>query len=120
VNDPAGRSRDPADLLESEAARRPRGDFIPPRLVRSSVRDPAAYAERAGIRSGESARVVLAVNVTEQGVAGDISVSATSGSAQADAAAIEYARTLRWAPAQDKGRESSASIRLPVVLALSN
>ncbi len=48
----------------------------------------------------------------------DIRVSTSSGNAQADALAIEYARVLRWSPAEEKGRKSIANIRLPVVLAI--
>lgn len=116
----AGQDLNPADLLESEAARRPRGDFVPPRLVRKSVTDVSSFARRAGIESGESARVILAVEVTEQGAPGDVRVSTSSGNAQADTLAIEYARTLRWDPANEHGRTSRASIRLPVILAVSD
>ena len=77
------------------------------------------FARRAGVAPGKPARVILAVRVSELGVPGDIRVSTSSGNTRADQQAIEYARALRWSPAQEKGRKSSADIRLPVVLAAS-
>jgi TonB family protein len=64
--------------------------------------------------------VILAVEVTEQGAPGDVRVATSSGNTQADTLAIEYARTLRWDPANELGRTSRASIRLPVILAVSD
>ena len=78
---------------------------------------PADFARRAGVAPGKPARVMLAVKVSELGVPSDIHVSTSSGNTQADALAIEYARVLRWNPAEEKGRKSIADIRLPVVLA---
>ena len=113
----SGLPEDSAAALESDANRRARGDFIPPRLVRATVPDVADFARRAGVEAGKPARVILAVKVSEQGVPGDIRVSTSSGDAQVDAMAMEYARVLRWSPAEEKGRKSIANIRLPVVLA---
>lgn len=104
------------DSLESEASRRVRGDFVPPRLMRSSVPDIAEYVRRAGVEPGNPARVVLAVKVSELGVPGDIRVASSSGNTRADAMAVEFAGTLRWNPAEQQGRRSVADIRLPVEL----
>jgi TonB family protein len=108
---------EPADALESDANRRARGDFVPPRLVRTTVPNPADFARRAGLDPARPARVILAVKVSELGVPDEIRVATSSGNTQADAMAIEFARVLRWTPAQEKGRKSAADIRLPVDLA---
>jgi TonB family protein len=112
-----GPAENSATALESDANRRARGDFIPPRLVQKTVPDAADFAQRAGLQPGKPARVVLAVKVSALGVPSDIQVASSSGNTQADALAIEYARLLRWNPAQEQGRNSIANIRLPVVLA---
>jgi TonB family protein len=78
----------------------------------------ADFARRARVAPGKSERVILAVKVMESGVAGDIRVAVSSGSRTADALAIEYARALRWNPADVQGRKSGLDVRLPVVLAL--
>jgi len=108
---------DSAVALESDANRRARGDFVPPRLVHTTVPDAEDFARRAGVEPGKPARVVLAVRISELGVPGDIHVATSSGNTRADQLAIEYARVLRWDPAQEKGQKSIANIRLPVVLA---
>lgn len=108
---------DPAEVLEVDAHLRSSPDFVAPRLVKSSLPDAADFARRAGVEAGNAARVILAVNVSELGVATDIRVSTSSGDSQADALAIEYARALRWSPAMAGGKKSSVKIRLPVVLA---
>jgi TonB family protein len=106
------------DMLESEAARQPRGDFVPPRLVKSSLPDPADYARRAGMAPGAAARVVLAVKINDQGQPAEVRVSSGSGNSRADELALEFARHLRWNPATDRGAKTGAEIRLPVTLAL--
>lgn len=93
-------------------------EFLPPRLDESSRRSTADFAKRAGVPPGRSVRVILAVTVTEQGTAGDVQVSITSGDSRVDALAVEYARVLRWSPAIVQGRNASMNIRLPVVLAM--
>ena len=106
------------DMLESDAARQPRGDFVPPRLVKSSLPDPADYARRAGVAPGAAARVVLAVKIDELGQPAEIRVSSGSGNSRADELALEFARQLRWNPATERGAKTGAEIRLPVTLAL--
>ena len=114
---PDGLREDSFEALESDSNRRTRGDFVPPRLVRTTVPDTADFARRAAVEPGSPARVILAVKVSEQGVPSDIRVSTSSGNKQADAMAIEFARALRWNPAEERGRKSIAEIRLPVDLA---
>jgi TonB family protein len=90
-------------------------EFRPPRLEENHVTSPERFVMQAGLAVAQTARVILTVTVTEQGKAGEVSVAVGSGNAELDLAAIGYARTLRWHPAVVRGRESSMSIRLPVV-----
>ncbi len=106
------------DKLESDAARQPRGDFVPARLVKASLPDPADYARRAGMAPGDAAQVVLAVKIDELGQPAEVRVSSGSGNSRADELAIEFAKHLRWSPATDKGAKTAAEIRLPVTLAV--
>lgn len=94
-------------------------EFRPPHLLSQSDPDPTTFAAASGLSLARAARVILTVTVTEQGTAGNISVMIGSGDADLDSVAIEYARTLRWHPALVRGRETSMSIRLPVVFSLS-
>lgn len=79
--------------------------------------DTAPYAALAGIDPGKSVRVILSVDVTELGEAGEVRVVVGSGNPAADDVAMKYARALRWSPAKVQGRPSRMNIRLPVVLA---
>ena len=93
---------------------------MPPRLVLTTVPDAADFARRAGRGTRQAGPGDACGEGFRAGVPGDIHVSTSSGNTQADALAIEYARVLRWNPAQEKGRKSIANIRLPVVLAASD
>jgi TonB family protein len=115
---PADARQGVLDMLESDAARQPRGDFVPPRLVKSSLPDPADYARRAGVAPGAAAHVVLAVKINELGQPAEVRVSSGSGNSRTDELAIEFAKNLRWNPATDRGAKTGAEIRLPVTLAL--
>jgi TonB family protein len=103
----------PSDEESSSAAS---NDFAPPTLMTGSP-DTAPFAALAGIDPGKSVRVILSVNVTEFGEAGEVRVVVGSGSPAADDVAVKYARALRWSPARVQGRPSRMNIRLPVVLA---
>ena len=103
----------PSDDESSSAAS---NEFAPPTLTMKSP-DTAPFAALAGIEPGKSARVILSVDVTELGEAGDVRVVVGSGNPAADDVAMKYARTLRWSPAKVQGRPSKMNIRLPVVLA---
>ncbi len=99
----------------AEVETRETSEFRPPRLKEAMRASPEEFVADAGIAVARMVRVILTVTVTEQGEAGDVSVVVASGIAELDSAAIAYARTLRWQPALVRGRESSMSIRLPVV-----
>jgi TonB family protein len=103
----------PSEEVSSSAAS---NEFAPPTLAMRSP-DTAPYAALAGIDPGKSVRVILSVEVTELGEAGEVRVVVGSGSPAADEVAMKYARALRWSPAKVQGRLSRMNIRLPVVLA---
>lgn len=100
--------------ITSELASRP----IPslPGLLDSSLPDAVEFARRAGLEPGKSARVVLDVKVTQRGVADSIRVAISSGSERVDAAAVDYARALRWSPVIAQDGRQHRDFRLPVVL----
>jgi len=108
----------PADAWpgEEESSSVASNEFAPPTLAMKSP-DTAPYAALAGIDPGKSVRVILSVDVTELGEAGEVRVVVGSGNPAADDVAMKYARALRWSPAKVQGRPSKMNIRLPVVLA---
>ena len=108
----------PADAWPSddEGSSAASNEVAPPTLAMKSP-DTAPFAALAGIEPGKSARVILSVEVTEHGEAGDVRVVVGSGNPAADDVAMKYARALRWSPARVQGRPSKMNIRLPVVLA---
>jgi TonB family protein len=108
----------PADAWpsEEESSSAASNEFAPPTLAVKSP-DTSAFAVLAGIEPGKSVRVILSVDVTELGEAGEVRVVVGSGNSAADDVAMQYARALRWSPAKVQGRPSKMNIRLPVVLA---
>lgn len=76
----------------------------PPQVDISLPVDPAPYAQSAGLHAGQSAAVLLVIDVLSDGTTGDVSVKITGGTAVIDAAAIAYARALRWIPAVLDGK----------------
>jgi TonB family protein len=91
-------------------------EFAPPRLDSSeSLPNIHDYASRASIVTGTKARVILRIEVLVDGTVGNVSVETTSGIPQADAAAVEYARALKWKPGLAAGRAQTMTIRFPVL-----
>jgi TonB family protein len=82
------------------------------------VVDPAPYALRAGLNTGEAVTVILAVEVLADGSAGQVIVVTGTGNSMIDAAAMEYARSLRWIPATMNRRAKVTRITFPVTLSL--
>jgi len=54
------------------------------------------YIRQAALLPGEGATVVLRIEVLATGEPGRIEIDTSSGSAQIDQAAVDYARTRRW------------------------
>lgn len=105
----------------------PNADLVPgitgpasaPQPDPTVVVDPAPYALRAGLNTGEAVTVVLVVEVLVDGSAGQVIVVTGTGNSMIDAAAMEYARSLRWIPATINRRAKITRITFPVTLALS-
>ena len=62
--------------------------------------------------------VVVSVQVDEKGGASSVDVTRSSGMATADAAAIDYALSLRWIPGTVDRNPQSMRVILPVTLVI--
>jgi TonB family protein len=90
-----------------------------PQLSRFQPVSPSQFARRAGLAAGQAASVVLTVEVLPDGTVGGIELTRGSGNPAADAAAIAYARRLRWIPGTHDRQAQVMRISLPIVLAWS-
>jgi TonB family protein len=90
------------------------GQFVPPRRE-DSAEALVKFASLASLRPGQMVRVILRVEVLPDGTTGVIAIDTASGFPSADAAAVEYARALRWSPASFGGVPTAMKVRLPVV-----
>ena len=100
-----------AYTLRNEAAR-----VAAPTLQPDARTQIASYVQQAALLPGEGATVVLRIEVLESGDPGRIEVDATSGSAQVDQAAVDYARTLHWYAGRMNGVPHATWIRWGVRL----
>jgi TonB family protein len=103
---PAFRMDDPNDGAVSVA----------PRMLDGSLSDLKVYARRAGLQPGQSAFVVLLIEVLPDGRVGQVQVDVSSGLEQVDLAAVEYARSLEWIGGRSADNEYSIRIRYGVRL----
>jgi len=89
-----------------------------PRLTESCARacDSSRFAESAGLSAGQSVTVVLVIQVLQDGSTGSTEVIRSSGRAAIDAAAVQYALSLRWVPGTRNRQATSIRIRLPITL----
>jgi len=78
--------------------------------------NPASFARRAGLTAGQVAGVLLTVEVLPNGRTGTVEVLRGFGNAMVDAAAVAYARHLRWTPGTQNHHAQPMRINLPVVL----
>jgi TonB family protein len=90
--------------------------FIPPRLDPELLPDSSSYAAQAGLSIGSSATVLFALDISDTGFVTAAFVQKSSGNAQVDAAAIEYAKTLRWIPGTMNGSPHAMRIRFATTL----
>lgn len=90
---------------------------VAPQLLDETPPDVAPYATLGGLLPGESAVVVLRIEVLPNGNAGQIVVDVSSGSDQVDQAAVEYARLLAWVPGRLHGVEERTWVRHGIRLA---
>jgi TonB family protein len=94
------------------------GSVSAPRLSRYQSVDLSVYARRAEVLPSHPVTVILAVSVLEDGRAGSVDVSRSSGNAAADAAAVDYALELRWIPGTRDRIPRAMRILLPVTLSV--
>jgi len=94
------------------------GSASSPRLSRLQYVRPEFFARKVGVRLPQT--VVLAVLVLEDGRVGDVQVTRSTGNAAVDAAAVEYARALRWIPGTKDHQPRAMRISFPVILSSSD
>jgi TonB family protein len=87
-----------------------------PQLSRFQPITPALFARRAGLASGQAASVVLTVEILPDGTVGTVEVTRSFGDPAIDAAAVAYARRLRWVPGTQNHHAQAMRINLPVTL----
>ncbi|HPF27868.1 MAG TPA: hypothetical protein PK159_14885 [Steroidobacteraceae bacterium] len=87
-----------------------------PVLDSSLAIDARPFAVQAGLVGGDEATIVLMVEVLADGQPGAIAVERSGGTAEIDAAAIDYARSLRWVPGRVGGIATSMKVRFGVHL----
>jgi TonB family protein len=96
------------------------GPASAPRLSHFQTADVTTYARRAHVRAGHPITVVLIVTVLEDGRAGSVDVRRSSGNANIDAAAVDYALELRWIPGTRGQQPLPMRVLLPVVLSTAS
>ncbi len=92
------------------------GPASAPLLRRFQSANVQEFAQRAGILPDHPVTVVLSVRVDAGGAADSVDVVRGSGIAAADAAAVDYALSLRWVPGTVDHNPRSMRIILPVIL----
>lgn len=92
------------------------GSTSAPRLSRVQPADLDSFAIQAGLQPGQVVTVVLIVEVLPDGSVGSVSVSRGTRDPAVDAAAMDYASTLRWIPGTIDHHAQSMRIRFPVTL----
>jgi TonB family protein len=92
------------------------GSTSAPRLSRLQTVSPEVFARSAGVVPGHPATVVLALLISEDGRVNDVQVARSCGNAAVDAAAVDYALTLRWIPGTQDHQPRAMRITFPVIL----
>jgi TonB family protein len=87
-----------------------------PQLSQFQPVNPATFARRAGLAAGQAASIVLTVEILPNGTVGSVEVSRGFGDPVVDAAAIAYARRLRWIPGTQNHHAQAIRINLPITL----
>ena len=100
------------EFAESNAA----AVSVAPQMLDREPPDMAPFARRAGLLAGESAVVVVRMEVLPDGHVGQVAVDVSSGSDQVDEAAMDYVRQWVWLPGSLHGIEESTWVRQGVRL----
>ena len=101
----------PCAALAETAVRR-----VDPRVIEAP---PPRYPPDA-VRGGFAGTSVLIVSISETGQVTDVQVGQSAGHPALDAAAIEAARSWKFAPAIENGRTVAARVRMPVDFGLGD
>ena len=78
--------------------------------------DVLPFARLGGLLPGETANVVLRVEVLADGRAGEVAVDVSSGSDQVDHAAVAYAKAIRWLCGAVDGTPETMWVRIGITL----
>jgi TonB family protein len=95
------------------------GSASSPRLSRVQMARPEFFARKVGVKLRQPATVVLAILVLADGRVGEVQVTRSSGRVDVDAAAMDYARALRWIPGTKEHQPQAMRISFPVILSPS-
>jgi TonB family protein len=89
---------------------------VAPRLLDGAQPPVTDFARRGGLRPGESAFVVLRLQIVPGGQVADVAVDVSSGSRQVDEAARAYGMATRWLAGRDGSLEVPKWVRLGLQL----
>lgn len=103
----------PARPAESRPA-----ETVAARFDAAYLNNPAPAYPPLSRRMREEGKVMLRVFVTDEGTAGTIELSASSGSARLDAAARNAVSRWRFVPAKQDGRNIDAWVVVPIIFKL--
>jgi len=87
-----------------------------PQLSRFQRVTPSSFARQAGLAPGQTASVVVTVEVLADGRTGAIEVTRGSGNPAVDEAAVAYCRQLHWIPGTHEHHAETMRVSLPVTL----
>ena len=87
-----------------------------PQLSRFQRVTPSTFAREAGLLAGQTASVVVTVEVLADGSAGVVEVTRGSGDPAVDEAAVAYCRQLHWIPGTREHHAETMRVTLPVTL----
>jgi TonB family protein len=114
---------DPIIPTSDDAATHPgwfRGlPFTAPRPDPSFPVSPSEFAKKAGLRTGQSASIILTLEIGTDGRLKSVAMERSSGDAATDAAAVDYVRALHWIPGTKDGSPATVRLRFPVFLAVT-
>jgi TonB family protein len=102
--------------FDFSVARNESAAMVAPTLQGDGQSGIQPYLQRAGLRRGEGATVVLRIEVLESGDPGRIEIDASSGSQQIDQAAVDYARIQHWYAGRANGAPRPMWVRWGVRL----
>ena len=92
------------------------GPASAPRPSAHQPMDTGPFARCAGLQQGQSANVLLTIEVRTDGKLGAVDVARSGGSAAVDTEAIRFVRSLQWIPGTRNHEAQVMRITFPVAL----